>query len=571
MLTINNSGNNAIVNVSAPANILFNNNNPLIGNNAAGAGALYQSGGTLSGIGQFQLGAVTGGSYGYYQLSGGTNTMAELDLGSFNGASVGVCDLTGGVLNITSWFVPSRGTAAIGMLNMTGGTLNFSGPAGQFQGNWNGGVGTAVINLANASLLAPAANVSLMQTGVAGKLGEINLLTGGLLQANSIAPGSATGNSVLNFNGGTLRANAANATFITANNTAVNVYGNGGTIDNNGADITIPVPLLAPADGGINDPVTVDNGGSGYIGAPAVTFVGDGVGAAGYAIMSGGSVASIVMTSPGYGYSSATVVLTGGGGSGASATAPAPTPNTSGGMTFTGAGTNILTAANTYTGNTTVSAGTLLVNGSTSTGTVTVNGGTLGGTGTIGGAVTVNSGGTLAPGSGGSGTLTISGNVTLNAGSTNTFAADGTGPANDAVAAGASVTYGGVLQILPTGTFTAGQNFTLFSGAGAASASNFSSLQGSPGSGLAFTFTNGVLSVVTTGPSGPATITNSFNGGVLSLSWPAGQDWRLQMQTNSLTTGLGTNWTYITDGSMSSTNLTIDPSKPTVFYRLTNP
>jgi autotransporter-associated beta strand protein len=572
LLTINNSGNNAIVNVSAPANLQFNNNNPLIGNNAAGAGALYQSGGTLSGVNQFQLGAVTGGSYGYYKLSGGTNTMAELDLGSFNGAAVGVLDMSGGTMNITSWFVPSRGNAAIGMLNMTGGTLNFSGPVGQFQGNWNGGVGTAVINLANASLLAPSANVSLMQTGVAGKLGEINLLTGGLLQANSIAPNSATGSSVLNFNGGTLKANTANATFITANNTAVNVYGNGGTIDNNGANITIPVPLLAPADDGINDPVTVDNGGSGYIGAPAVTFSGGGgVGAAGYAVMSGGSVASIVMTSPGYGYSSApTVVLTGGGGSGASATAPAPTPNTSGGMTFTGAGTNILTAANTYTGNTTVSSGTLLVNGSTSTGAVTVNGGTLGGTGTIGGAVTVNSGGTLAPGAG-IGTLTISGNLTLNAGSTNAFEVDGTGPANDMVAAGASVTYGGVLNIVPTGTFSSGQTFTLFSGGGAASASNFSSIAGSPGSGLGFTFTNGVLSVVTTGPSGPATITNSVSGGVLSLSWPAGQGWRLQMQTNSLATGLGTNWTYITDGSLSSTNITIDPSKPTVFYRLANP
>ena len=570
LLTVNNSGNNAIVNVSAPANIQFNNNNPLIGNNAAGAGALYQSGGTLSGINQFQLGAVTGGSYGYYQLSGGTNTMAELDLGSFNGAAVGVLDMSGGTVNVTNWFVPSRGTAALGMLNMTGGTLTYSGPAGQFQGNWNGGVGTVVINLANASLLAPAANVSLMETGVAGKLGEINLLTGGLLQANSIAPGSATGNSVVNFNGGTLKANAATATFVTANNTAVNVYGNGGTIDNNGASITIPVPLLAPAGDGINDPVTVDNGGSGYIGAPAVTFAGDGVGAAGYAVMSGGSVASIVMTSPGYGYSYANVVLTGGGGSGASATAPAPTPNTSGGMTFTGAGTNILAAANTYTGNTTVSAGTLLVNGSTSTGAVTVNGGTLGGTGTVGGAVTVNSGGTLAPGAG-FGTLTVNGNITFNTGTTSTFEVDGSTPANDAVAAGGAVAYGGVLNIVPTGTFTAGQNFTLFSGAGAASASNFSSIQGSPGSGLGFTFTNGVLSVVTAGPSGPAQLTNSYSGGTLALSWPAGQGWRLQMQTNSLSVGLNTNWIYITDGSISSTNIIVNPTKPTVFYRLIYP
>lgn len=73
------------------------------------------------------------------------------------------------------------------------------------------------------------------------------------------------------------------------------------------------------------------------------------------------------------------------------------------------------------------------------------------------------------------------------------------------------------------------------------------------------------------GPSGPATITNSFSGGVLSLAWPSGQGWRLQGQTNSLSTGLGTNWTYLTDGSVSSTNITVNPSAPAVFYRLVYP
>ena len=83
----------------------------------------------------------------------------------------------------------------------------------------------------------------------------------------------------------------------------------------------------------------------------------------------------------------------------------------------------------------------------------------------------------------------------------------------------------------------------------------------------------GYLQVAQTGPSGPASITSSVTGGgsTLSLAWPSGQGWRLQMQTNSLSTGLGTNWIYITDGSLSSTNITIDANKPTVFYRLTYP
>jgi autotransporter-associated beta strand protein len=70
-----------------------------------------------------------------------------------------------------------------------------------------------------------------------------------------------------------------------------------------------------------------------------------------------------------------------------------------------GDGTLTLAGANTYTGATAVGAGTLLINGnqSSATGTVSVSnsGSTLGGVGTIGGAVTVYSGASLAPGTGG--------------------------------------------------------------------------------------------------------------------------------------------------------------------------
>lgn len=83
----------------------------------------------------------------------------------------------------------------------------------------------------------------------------------------------------------------------------------------------------------------------------------------------------------------------------------------------------------------------------------------------------------------------------------------------------------------------------------------------------------GHLQVLTgpAGPTGPASLTNSFSGNSLNLSWPSGQGWRLQMQTNSLSKGLGTNWIYMTDGSINSTNIPVDPSKAAVFYRLTYP
>ena len=71
-------------------------------------------------------------------------------------------------------------------------------------------------------------------------------------------------------------------------------------------------------------------------------------------------------------------------------------------LTKTGGGILTLTAANTYAGATTITAGTLLANNTsgsaTGGGNVVVNGGTFGGTGAITGGVTLNAGGILAPG-----------------------------------------------------------------------------------------------------------------------------------------------------------------------------
>ena len=116
-----------------------------------------------------------------------------------------------------------------------------------------------------------------------------------------------------------------------------------------------------------------------------------------------------------------------------------------------------------------------------------------------------------------------------------------------------------------------GRGIRVGSGAGATNVSTFASIAGSPGAGKAFSFTNGVLSVVSAGVS-PVLLTNSVVGGTnLFLSWPAGQGWRLEWQTNLLNKGLSTNWLEAAGSSVSSTNITIDKTKPTVFYRLVNP
>jgi autotransporter-associated beta strand protein len=99
-----------------------------------------------------------------------------------------------------------------------------------------------------------------------------------------------------------------------------------------------------------------------------------------------------------------------------SATISAPVIGSEG-LCKLGAGTLLLTAQNSYSGNTVVLAGSLLVNGSISNSPVTLaQGGTLGGNGTIVSAVTGNAGSVISPGSQGfnsAGTMIVT-NLTLN-------------------------------------------------------------------------------------------------------------------------------------------------------------
>jgi acid phosphatase len=83
---------------------------------------------------------------------------------------------------------------------------------------------------------------------------------------------------------------------------------------------------------------------------------------------------------------------------------------------------------------------------------------------------------------------------------------------------------------------------------------------------------NATLASVTE-PSTPPAIAYARNGGQVTLSWPANYIgfYVLQAQTNLPTGGLGNNWTTISTGNSNTFNVTPDPTKPSVFYRLIRP
>jgi autotransporter-associated beta strand protein len=513
-----------------------------LGGGTSGAGAAVQTSGTVT-LADTTTGTKTaaadrifslGGAgsegtagYGYYAISGGTLLANALDIGARTSGGIGVMDVMGGVVSSTgSKITMARGNSsgALGLLNVTSGTVNFdsggispsSGGALEM-GDAAGDV--AIVNVGNltASTVArlvgvPTAAASLgVQMATTGSITAssiLNLLTGGMLTTCQVAAangGSTT--SLVNFNGGTLQAASINtgSSFLnSANITAVTVYANGGTIDNNGTAITIGNNLVAASGTGVASIAT--SGGSGYIGAPFVQISGGGgTGATAYAVMNSGSISQIVVTSPGTGYTSApTVTLTGGGAAQAATVSGVSLNggNSSGGMVFQGAGATTLSGTETYPGATAINAGTVIVSGdlsATSSVTVAANAaleddhlinnaltvtsaGTVQGQGSIG-PLNINAGGTLVPGRSAvastSGTLSANGNVIL-ANSTCVFSVPlGTASAGDngqlLMESGTVSLAGASLQIplgSAYGTQSLGYTYVIISGGAGTTGSN---------------------------------------------------------------------------------------------------
>lgn len=383
---------------------------------SSAVGIANQSGGTVAltnGSWNLELGDVNN-SYGCYNMSGGSLFANEVEIGN-NG--YGLYNQTGGSVTVANYLLLSRaGSAAVttyGVANVSGGQLIFTGnnnfSADIFPGSGAQLLG-AVFTISNTGFVSLGGNN--VQVG-SQNAGENLNLNGGTLQVSGIKYNTATGS--INFNGGLMLASSNGAALI-ANNGNMPVYVNsgGGTINNNGLNVSVPAALLAPSGSGVS---SIQVSGTGFSSPPLVYITG---GNGNYAtavatINSSGSLTGVTITNPGNNYTFApTLTLYGGGGTLLSSTINLSALN-GGGMAFQGSGTTALTGANTYTGPTSVSGGVFLINGSQTGGGnyAIAAGATLGGSGSItgGGTVTLSAGANLAPGNnattGNVGTLTL--------------------------------------------------------------------------------------------------------------------------------------------------------------------
>ena len=204
---------------------------------------------------------------------------------------------------------------------------------------------------------------------------------------------------------------------------------------------------------------------------------------------------------------------------------------------------------------------------------------TLQGGGTINGSLVAGSLGTVTPGFPSSvGTLTVTNTVTLGGATFMKLNRAGL-PNSDRIAA-KSFTGGGTLSVTNIGAgLQAGDTFQLFS----TNISGFATVNlqtNDPANYYAYTWTNRlaidgtirVLTAVQTVNTNRPIIGFTASGNTLTLSWPTNAGWTLEVQTNSSSTGLSTNWVVVPNSqNVTSTNITINPTNGSVFYRMVLP
>ena len=244
------------------------------------------------------------------------------------------------------------------------------------------------------------------------------------------------------------------------------------------------------------------------------------------------------------------------------------------GLTKVGAGTLTLSAGSSNTGPVSVNGGVVALTGEGSFSNATVisvgTGATLDVSARADGTLTLNSGQTLKHSGNATGPITVTGNVNIGNGSL-LLGVTHAGLAHDSLAAGGSVSYSGTLAVTNIGAaLQVGDKFQLFTGAASGFAA-FDLPTFDRVNQVQYTWKNDVASdgsvtVLSVAPITSPTLSLGQAGNNLTFSWTG--PFKLQAQTNAINIGVSSNWFDYPGGGTSPVNVTINPTNPTVFFRL---
>jgi autotransporter-associated beta strand protein len=473
-------------------------------------------------------------------------------------------------------FLESSGTANFGaitepnsdglLIKITGGTFAASSLTLQRTAQFTTApTATAPIAASTTSGLyvnGAAANVSLgaLTIGTGNSSDSVRVDAGGLVVTNEVLVGH-TSNSrweILQVNGGSFTSqDAVNGVVLSQNN---------GSTSNN-SELYL-------------------SGGTTTAGRIAFGVATDTVGGSGFLIVNGGTLyvgsGGIVRPNSTGHYASTISLLAGSIGAAADWSSSLPIQLNGGNFTIQTADASntahniLLSGVLSGTGSLTeTGTGTLTLNGTNIfTGTASVNGGVLAGAGAISAAVTVNSGGALAPGNP-LGILTISNSLTFADGSTAFMQVQHLPLTNDSVKLSGTLTEGGTLSVTNANAtaFAAGDSFKLFN-AGAYSGTFSKLILPSLPAGLGWNTsalgTSGMISVAAL--SSPVITSARLSSGKLVMTGTGGlANWSYCVMT--ATNMVSPHWIplatnqFDASGNFASTNV-IDPLWPQSYYRL---
>ena len=472
-------------------------------------GTLNLTGARTAASGGFTV-ADTNGQTAVLNIQTGTYSVGgTFTVGAGDSTVLGTVNQTGGALTLTgTQMIIGNGAGGKGIYNLSAGTLIGAASAtrGVILGTNTGTQGTFNLSgTGNLNLTGAALQVARSEnTGATSATGIFNQ-TGGTAIVGTLGVGGGTGFGVNNAsNNGTM--NLSGGTFIAA---SFNGFGGG---DNSVAAINISntavvtLPAFPTTHGtGATTSVTFD-GGTLKPGASSTTYL--------------ETLTSAQLKNGGFKFDSNGFDVT-------INQALTDFSGHTGTLTKNGSGIMTLTAANTYTGATTVNGGTLRVNGSLASSLVTAaSGATIGGTGTINGGIVVAANGKIAPGAS-VGTLTT-GTLTLAAGSLLDFEFNGS--ANDLInvtGAGGLTINGGAFKVFVENTATPfGTNgtYTLidYNTSYAGSTSNLSLLN--PAAGKFYTLADDTGATTITMTISDST-SSEWNGVAADGLWTTGGNW----------------------------------------------